>query len=141
VFFDDLVDDPMRVTTEICAWLSIDDIVTRDFDYEAENRSVFYRASALQRIALSVNRSAELFFNRHRGLKRVLKRVYYAVNAHTGRQPRPAADAHERLAAIYASSNQRLAEQLRRHGYRSLPSWLQPAGAVTEPHPGTRSER
>lgn len=133
VFFDDLVEDPTRVTTEICAWLGIDVGVARDFDYEAENRSVFYRGSTLQRVALSVNRRAESFFNQRRGLKRMLKRAYYAVNAQTGRRPRLSADARERLAGVYESSNQRLADQLRRHGYRSLPSWLSSVGAVTDP--------
>lgn len=136
VFFDDLVGDPARVTTELCSWLEIDDAVARGFNYEPENRSVFYRGSTPQRVALWINRRGELLFNRHRGVKRALKRAYYAVNAPSSRRPSLTPDARARLARIYAPSNARLAEHLRRYGYVSLPTWLPPTGVITDPDAG-----
>lgn len=126
VFFEDVVAAPRQTVAGLCRWLDIDAAVTERFTYTVENRTVQYRSRRLQQLVIAVNARNRALFNRHRGLKRTLRRVYYTLNGRDGDLGRATgeAQAHERLTELYAPANRRLAELLRARGYRHLPAWL-----------------
>jgi hypothetical protein len=122
-FFDDLVEDPPRVTRRVLRWLGLDDRPVEGFRFTVENRSVQYRSKRVLKAALVLQRRGERFFERHVDLKRRLAKAYYNVN----RQPdqdvlEPAL--RERLVAFYAPHNARLAASLRGSGITRFPPWL-----------------
>ncbi len=126
VFFEDIVAAPRQTVAGLCRWLEVDPGVTEGFRYTVENRTVQYRSRTLQQVVIAMNARNRAWFNRHRGLKRTLRRVYYTLN---GRDNDPdgqrgEAEAHERLTKLYAPANRRLAELLHARGYRHLPAWL-----------------
>jgi hypothetical protein len=122
-FFDDLVEDPARVTRSVLRWLDLDEGPADGFQFAVENRSVQYRSRPVLRAALVVNRRAERFFEQHSDLKRKLRKAYYTVN-------RPPDDdvlepaQRERIAAFYAPHNAQLAASLRASHITRLPAWL-----------------
>lgn len=126
VFFEDVVGAPNWTVAELCRWLNIDPGVSEGFTYTVENQTVQYRSRRLQRLVIAVNARNRAWFNRHRGFKRTLRRVYYTLNGRDGGPAGTAGDAEarERLTEIYAPANRHLAELLRVRGYRHLPGWL-----------------
>jgi hypothetical protein len=122
VFFEDLADRPSAVTSSVCAWLGLDKEPLEQATFSVENRTAQYRAKRLQQAAVAVNRRAEVFFRRHRGLKRLLRSGYYGVN-----KARPSDEMSDstraRLNEFYSAHNQRLTAQLTRVGLAVPPSW------------------
>jgi Sulfotransferase domain len=122
-FFDDLVEDPARVTRSVLRWLGLDERPADGFRFAVENRSVQYRSRPVLQAALVLNRRAERFFEQHADLKRKLRKAYYMVN-------RPPDDdvlepaQRERIAAFYAPHNAHLAASLRASHITRLPAWL-----------------
>lgn len=111
VMFEELVADPAAVVGEICRWLGLDTDPVGDFDFATDNKTEQYRHKALQKAAVGLNRRGETFFHQHQGLKRTLRRVYYATNrapAESGMS----AEVRARLAEFYDPYNARLAAQL-----------------------------
>lgn len=122
VFFDDLARDPAAVVTALCAWLGVDTGPTRYFDYPVDNKTQLYRNKQLQAVAVSVNRRTERLFHDHQGIKRVLRRGYYAINkAPSGTQM--ASGTRSRLLEYYRPHNARLAQQVGVMGLDLPPSW------------------
>jgi hypothetical protein len=126
VFFEHLARDPESVVTAVCRWLEIDPDVAPGFEYAVENKTVQYRSKALQQAALTFNRRTKVFFGRHRDLKRTMRQVYYAVNSDARDRAAPHQETRQRLEAIFAPSNQRLAALLAERGYDDFPGWLTP---------------
>jgi hypothetical protein len=125
LFFEHLAKQPQRELAELCRWLDIDDTVVEGFDYAVENKTVMFRSRFLQRIALGLN--SERILRQQRWLKRPLRRLYYAVNRSRRNEQMPA-EVRQRLVARYGGANRALADELRRHRYERLPSWME--GAV-----------
>jgi Sulfotransferase family len=131
VFFEDLVEDPRSVVKGLCDWLGIDPEPTERFDYSPENQTVLYRSRTFQRMALAVNSRAEGLLRAHPAVKAPLRRLYYFFNRDHDDRAGLGHDARQRLDAIYAASNEKLAAQLAAEGYTELPSWLQATGRAT----------
>ncbi len=123
IFFDDLMKSPLGCMHDICAWLGIDGDWYDTFQFETENRSVSYRSGGLQKLALKLNDSAELFWRRYPGLKHSLRSMYYKINGQEFDdtiQP----DVRLHLEQVFRPHNQRLLEQLSALGFVNLPAWL-----------------
>lgn len=124
LFFDDLKQDSTAFLKETCEWLGIDDAFIETLDLDVQNKSVGYKNAWLQQLALSINDRAEKFWRANQGIKNFLRTVYYAING----QPHQGGTDEQTLTqiqTIYQPYNQRLALQLRSHGYNKLPNWLQ----------------
>jgi hypothetical protein len=122
VFFDDLVRDPAAVVEALCAWLAVDTSPVRDFTYSVDNKTQLYRNKRLQAVAVNVNRRTERLFHDHQGIKRALRRGYYAVNrAPAGPRMHPAT--RRRLLEFYQPHNASLASQLEPLGLALPASW------------------
>lgn len=129
LFFDYLIKDTRSVLLDLCRWLGVEGKHYVDsLALSRENRSIGYRNRALHSIALRLNWSAESFWRSHPRLKRTLRRVYYALNG-APREERISSETRACLEVHFRPYNERLAEQLTRHGYEDLPEWLaeQPA--------------
>lgn len=126
LFFDDLKQDSKAFLEETCRWLDIDDSFINTLDLSVQNKSVGYKNAGLQKLALFINGKAEKFWRANQGIKDLLRTVYYALN---GQPHQGGVDEQtlEKVQSIYRPYNQRLAAQLRSHGYEKLPSWLQEA--------------
>jgi len=124
LFFDDLKQDSKLFLKETCQWLEIDESFIEQLDLSVQNKSVSYKNAGLQKLALFINGKAEKFWRANQGIKDFLRKIYYALN---GQAHQDGADEQTlaKVQAIYKPHNQRLAEQLRSHGYSQLPSWLQ----------------
>ncbi len=123
-FLDDLKQDRKLYLKNIAVWL---DICPHGFAFEQmniQNKSVFYKNGFFQDIAMSINDSAQTFWRKHPGLKRVLRNLYYRINA-DGFPDELSEDHKAYLGQIFAPHNQRLRRQLKGLGYENLPSWLQ----------------
>lgn len=124
LFFDDLKQDSKGFLQDTCQWLDLDESFIETLDLNVQNKSVGYKNAGLQKLALSINDRAEKFWRANQGIKDVLRTVYYSLN---GRPHQGGVDEQTlaRVQAIYQPYNQRLASQLRSHGYAKLPNWLQ----------------
>lgn len=122
VFFEELASDPRRVVRDLCGWLDLETDQVRGFTFEVYNKTTQYRNRELQRVAVGVNRRAEVFFHQHRRAKSLLRRGYYLVNR---RHPDPGMSpaVRERLREFYRPYDERLAEQLSHLGLRLPASW------------------
>lgn len=130
LFFEDLATDPLGTVKELCDWLEISPAPAESFDYSVENKTEQYRIGWLQHIALSANRRYKPLLRQFHSIKKGLRKVYYLANRDpAGNQPMTSA-CRERLMALYADPNQRLADQLRQMGYERLPAWLGSTVAV-----------
>jgi hypothetical protein len=129
LFFDDLVADPRGAVVETLRWLDADPRAAADFSYTVENRSVQYRSRPVLAAALFLNRRGERFFQRHAGLKHVLRGAYHAVNRDTAAAEVLSSAARNRLAAFYAPHNEGVAQLLRSAGLTGLPAWLSEGSA------------
>ena len=124
LFFDDLKQDSKGFLEETCQWLELDNSFINTLDLNVQNKSVSYKNAGLQRLALLINEKAEKFWRANQGIKNFLRTVYYSLNGEPhqgGVKP----ETLDQVQAIYQPYNQRLAKQLRSHGYKNLPSWLQ----------------
>jgi len=109
------------VVLDLTDWLEIDRAPVDAFSFSVENKTVPIRSTALQRVALFLNR--EDLLGRHRRLKAPLRRAYYTINRRRrDDEMSPATAAH--LRSLVAPANERLAEMLSARGYENLPAWL-----------------
>ncbi len=122
LFFDDLARDPAGTVADLCRWLGIDPGPAAGIEYRVENKTQQFKRKGLQKRALAWNRKHVLFFERHQGVKRALRRVYFLVNRAQD-SSRPSAAARARLDRFFAPHNARVAEQLAPLGL-ALPPWL-----------------
>jgi hypothetical protein len=120
-FFEDLVDRPKDVVLDLAGWLGVDREPVDGFSFSVENKTVPIRSTALQRMALFLNR--EDLLGRHRRLKAPLRRAYYTINRRRRDDEMSAATAAH-LRSLVAPANERLAEMLIDRGYEQLPAWL-----------------
>lgn len=125
IFFEDLVSEPQQTTAELCRWLDLPVAPTTGFRYDVENKTEQYRSKGLQRAALHLNRSGGRYFGRHLGLKRRLRRAYYAVNREAAAaSARPSAAAVSRLREFYRPHVRALARAVTDHQQVVHPTWL-----------------
>lgn len=124
VLFEDLVADPEAVVESLCRWLGLDTAPVAGFEFAVDNRTEQYRHENLQKVAVGVNRRAEAFFHQHQGVKRVLRRAYYAANRAPSERMSPTARA--RLQEFYRPHNLRLAGQLAGVGVTLPEPWGRP---------------
>jgi hypothetical protein len=122
-FFDDLAAEPAAVVGRVLRWLDLDERPAADFRFDVENRSVGYRSRPILKLALTLNRRGERFFEQHADLKRTLRKAYYTVNKSSEVDKLQPAE-RERVTAFYAPHNERLAASLRASGFTRLPAWL-----------------
>lgn len=122
VMFEELVADPAGVTTAVCGWLGLDESPVAGFSFAADNQTRQFRRRSLQRAAVAVNRRGEAFFHQHQGLKRALRRAYYAANRAPA-EPTMPSDVRDRLLEFYRPHNAALAERLARRGISLPASW------------------
>ena len=124
LFFEQFIGDPRSVLEGVCSWLGLE---SRGFvdtlAYTVENRAVAYRSRTLQRLALTLNWRGEEFWRSHPRIKRLLRRIYYALNEGRDRGGIPP-DTRAYLEALYDPYNQRLSAALASRGYVDLPDWL-----------------
>jgi hypothetical protein len=124
LFFEHLRENPLGVLVDVCKWLEIEsEQYLNTLDGSVENKTVNFRSRAVQRITLAINRTGETFWRKHPQLKKRLRRLYYSLNS----QPVQDALTEEIRAYLDARlrpNNQRLAVELARRGYVSLPEWL-----------------
>ncbi len=124
LFFESLKKDTRGLLSELCLWLDIEQkTFVKNLDLSIENKSVNYRYQTLQRMALSINWRGEEFWRSHPIVKKQLRKLYYFFNSQAHRES-ISPDVAGRLETIYAPYNRKLAEQLTKHGYNDLPSWL-----------------
>ncbi len=121
VFFDDLVQAPSLLLSQLFGWLAIDDIVDQ-ISWTVDNRTTLYRYRGLQRVAVRANRRGERFLRRHANIKRRLRGAYYSVNQSSTADSMSAAD-RARLAQFYEPHNAQLAEQLARLDLTMPSAW------------------
>lgn len=129
IFFEDVVTDPAKCLRLIFDWLEIDSSVVDGMDFGADNTTVEYRRAGLQRLAVSVNRRAQRYFERHRRLKGTLRAGYYMVNRAPASERLDAAE-RERMQRFYSPHNAALAEQLSVRGLVLPANWPMPSDAA-----------
>jgi hypothetical protein len=123
VWFDDLTADPARTVAEICEWTGIDPGPAAGLEYHVENKTRQFKHARLQKAALAVNRQNKLFFERHQGVKRAVRRLYFLVNRAPTRSGMPASS-RARLDRFYAPHPARLLEQLPPAALHGAPAWV-----------------
>lgn len=122
-FFDDLAADPRGTVAGVCAWLGIDAGAADDLQYRVENKTTQFKFTRLQQKALAFNRRNVLFFERHQGTKRAIRRLYYAVNKGS-QQTGMGAQARRRLDDFYAPHNEAVRAVVPPAAADRLPRWL-----------------
>ncbi|MBA3350100.1 MAG: sulfotransferase domain-containing protein [Actinobacteria bacterium] len=124
VFAEHLAEDPAAVVARICSWLSIDEAIARDFDYEARNETAHARNTTVSRTARIVSKKTEGVLRRAPALQRGLRGVYARVNTGSlGESPDPNTVAL--IQRRYSAPNRAVAAMLRARGYANLPEWLE----------------
>jgi len=124
LFSEHLRDDPESVLIDLCGWLGIEhDEYISSLDISFENKTMDYKSRALQRIALAINWEAEAFWRSHPRIKKLLRRLYYAMNGRSHTEV-ISEEMKAYLGSVFKPYNQRLAVQLLGHGYTDLPAWL-----------------
>lgn len=127
VFFDDLCRDPAGVSRHLFDWLDLD--ADRRVDVAPRNPTVWPRRPRLHEMAQRLRRRARLAARAPR-LDRAAIQAYQRLNTTPGAPRRMDDSSRARIQALYADSNGRVADSLRRHGYTELPQWLAGATAV-----------
>ncbi len=123
LFFEDLVRRPVDVLEELGDWLRIDSSEFRSMKLDVENKTVHYKAGWLHKLAISANRKTEWAMSRAPALKKMVRSIYYAINAGQINQ-NPSAEELGVAEQLYSSDNRLLAEFLQCRGYSDLPLWL-----------------
>jgi hypothetical protein len=122
VMFDDLSQDAAAVTRDLYKWLEVDEHEVDQMEFDAENRARPYRRRALHRVAVSVNRRTESYFQRHPRTKRLVRRGYYLMN-HGTADSSMSPDRRASLEEFYRPHNQALEAQLAPLGLALPASW------------------
>lgn len=123
IFFEDLRNFPIKTMVKICNWLDIDSKIYTEYDYLAENRTVFSRFKIIHRFALKINNKAEPFFRRNPKIKKTLRKAYYQF-AETKDDEMIQPEQKDTIVEFYAESNKRLYHFLESIGYDCKPDWL-----------------
>lgn len=131
LFFEDLATAPVATVKALCDWLELPSAPADSFDYSVENKTEQYRIGWLQHLALSANRRYKPILRRFHAIKKGLRTAYYLANRDPAGNQSMSPECHERLQALYAEPNLRLAGQLRQMGYDRLPAWLTAADALS----------
>ncbi len=129
LLFDDVVTDPAKCLRQIFNWLELDDTVVDSMDFGADNTTVEYRRQGLQRMAVSFNRHAQRYFERHRRLKDRLRAGYYMVNRAPASETLGPAE-KDRMQRFYAPHNAELAKQLSARGLVLPANWAMTSDAA-----------
>ncbi len=128
VFAEELQTDPSAVLRELFAFVGIDGDEIDRIGLTLENKSTDFRSASAQRLAIGLNRFGERFWRSHPGIKRSLRRAYYALNGKAF-EPQTDQDTLAGLHVFYEPYNRRLAQQLDAAGYSKRPDWLTLAAA------------
>ncbi len=123
VFSEQLFKDTPHVVGDVFGWLDLDTSVADSLEYEARNKTVGVRNTALARAAWGVKPVRDSLLRNQPRVRERLGRVYSGLNTGELADDYPTA-AQDRLAEFYAPSNRMLAERLRAEGYDDLPAWL-----------------
>jgi len=124
VFFDDLKNQPMQLTAEICEWLGISSEVYKASDFTVENKTVYYKNKSIHKLILSMNKKLEAFWRRNHQLKKKLRSFYYIFNANSSKGESMDDRTKKILEELYSPYNARLLEMLKKQGYTKFPNWL-----------------
>jgi hypothetical protein len=122
VWFEELMNDPATVLTDVATFLSIDPEAYPTTELASENRTTGYKRAGLQKVALGFNDTFERFLRRHYGLKEKLRSAYYRFNGSKAKARIPD-DMKAKLTERYVEPNARLHAQLVETGV-APPDWL-----------------
>lgn len=125
-FFDELTKSPRQFTQNVCQWLVIDPSYYTHYSFVVENKGRSFNSRGLQRFALKLNKTFEVFLRKNIGLKRVLRKVYFAVNGSRSGQElgQDYAETLEEIRDYYRPYNRVLRAQLLSAQVEGLPEWL-----------------
>jgi len=122
-FFEDLRADRSQYLRGIAEWLEIryDDFKLDELDIV--NRTVNYKSSAFQKLALILADKGESFWRSRPSAYGLLKNIYYFVNGKSFDET-PSQRTLSYLERIFRPHNKRLRKQLEEIAYNKLPAWL-----------------
>ena len=125
VFFDDLKESALDLTSSICRWLDLDASCFEPQDFTIENRTMQYRHRTLHRYVKDAYMRNEAFWRKNHWLKQRFRGVYNKFNADKDQRLRTIDDESvARLRALYSPYNKKLKSFLESNNYASLPDWL-----------------
>jgi hypothetical protein len=125
VFFDDLQQDALALTENICEWLGLDTTCLESQDFSVENKTRQYRYRNLHRYVKDFYMRNEAFWREHHWLKQRLRSIYNSFNADRISKLSTVDEAGiAKLRALYEPYNQELKVFLESNNYLSLPRWL-----------------
>lgn len=122
VWFDDLVARPAGVVKRICHWVDISTNHVDSFDFTIENQTRQFRYKRLQTGALRANKALKFWFERHQGLKRWARDLYFRLNRSSSEVSLSGED-RQRLEQFYAESAEELWSALPTPLRASAPAW------------------
>jgi hypothetical protein len=129
VFSDSLKNAPLATMGRVCHFLGIDSTFYEDFVFTEENKTKSVRWSPLYRLALALNRRAELVLNRFPAVRRAARRIHALLNEDEGGGAKMSAQVERQLASYYAPHLAGLRDVLgANYPELEMPGWLMSDG-------------
>ena len=124
LFFEQLFTQIKPSLADICEWIQVpSQSYLQTVKLTRENKSMLYRSKFLQRVSISVNKLAEVFWRKYPNLKDKLRSIYFILNGKPSEE-KISAEMEQRLRYMFAPYNKELKVQLQALGYSDLPEWL-----------------
>jgi hypothetical protein len=124
VFFDELRDNPKKVTQDISKWLDIDSVFYNNKIFTVENKSIKVKHEYLQRLAIIISKKIEPVIRRNYRLKLFLRKCYYILNEGKSENDNLKIKSLKQLKDFYREKNLELKKILILKGYNNFPEWL-----------------
>jgi hypothetical protein len=124
-FYDDLANNPRLLMKKICTFLKIDDNHYKDYFFNIENRSRYYKYPKIHKMAVLINSKMEKPLNQYPTIRRGLRKGYNKICERNEYRDKLSSDTKARLEEFYAIYNRELYYLLKKkYPYLELPSWL-----------------
>lgn len=125
VFFDDILQQPDALLSDLAQWLGIDPDLFPDIGTAIahSNRTRLPKSDRLHLVALDVNRWMDQLIRRFPRVKDVITSTYYAINEGDDIEIIDV-ELKDRLKKYYEKSNKQVRQLLMEAGYSRLPDWL-----------------
>ena len=124
IFFDDLIQNPLKICQDIFKWLNIEDNIELELDIE--NKTLEFNNKYWHKIALKTNQYFEKQLNQNSKVKAQLRNVYQKLN--TKKKKIEVSNVTiDRLESLYGTKNRELGEfliekKIKQHA--QLPLWI-----------------
>ena len=106
--------------------MGIDDSFFDEYNFVIENKGRNFKNRAIQKVALELNKTFEIFLRKNIGLKRLLRKAYFALNGSSGKSS--SEDESEatlrKIREYYSPHNKVLKALLVSANVGPLPKWL-----------------